>query len=128
VGWWHGGWGGWSGWDSWNWPWWRWHRQWWYNYPGSTTVSYGGPAWYADGVGTYYFNTNTADELEGTGGATYVWPDQYYLYINPQIYNYAPWPESYYLYKGPGMNAQMQGMAVSTQSPPAKPVPPKAGP
>lgn len=103
-GWLHGGWGataGWHGWTGWNWPSYTWNRSY-YNYGPSHRSTVYRPSWSSAGAGRYFFNTGN------TGGVRYVWPNPYYLYYNPKVYNYAPTPPSYVLYRGPGITEYTQ--------------------
>jgi hypothetical protein len=93
----HGGWGGsagWYGWNGWNWPSYRWNRSY-YSSPSPSTNYYYQPTWSSAGAGTYQY---TAGE---SAGARYVWPNPYYLYYDPKVYNYAPFPDQYSLFRGP---------------------------
>jgi hypothetical protein len=82
---------------------WGWHHYWAPRYGWSGYSWYNGPHWGTNrwvnvGYGSWDF-TNVA-----LGGSpTYVWPQRYYIYVDPTIYAYYAWPLAYHLYGGPGL-------------------------
>jgi hypothetical protein len=82
---------------------WSWHHYWAPRYGWSGYNWYNGPHWGTTnwvnvGNGSWDF-TNVV-----VGGApTYVWPQRYYVYVDPTTYFYYRWPLVYHLYGGPGL-------------------------